>query len=319
MLLLVGAVSAGLAASGGAGSPYSFLYLLPVVLGALLLPRWPAWGLFGASVAAYLGLFWLAPGELHHHGPEAVRAHVLGMFAGFTVTALVVTATVTWVRGARIQAERRLSEARELEERTRRVSALATLAAGAAHELASPLNTILVVSKELEHQIPEQSEDLGLIGEEVRRCQEVLHQLSLQAGQGMGEVWVEQDLAELVEDALRGVENLAQGRALVPPRLVGQILRRLVGNARDAGATRIELRSELGEELRVSVVDDGHGMDAGELARACEPFYSGRAEGRGLGLYFSCSAAEQLGGRLELESTPGRGTTATLVLPRRSA
>ncbi|MCP4808482.1 MAG: HAMP domain-containing histidine kinase [Proteobacteria bacterium] len=315
LLADLGIVTALLAMSGGAGTPYSFIYIFPVVVGALLLPRWWAAGLLGAAVGSYLSLFWLAPAELHHHDMDEMQNHLAGMFGGFTVTALVVTVIVTGVRQARIEAEVRLEQARELEERTRRVSALATLAAGAAHELASPLNTILLVSRELTPDLPEHHDDLTLISDEVLRCQDLLGQLSLQAGQGMGEKWVELDLTELVASAVPDAVNQAKGRASLPPRLVAQVLRRLVGNAHDAGATRVEVRSTLGQTVRLTVEDDGRGMDADQLRRAGEPFYTTRPDGRGLGLYFCWSVAEQLGGRFELDSTVGKGTTATLILP----
>ncbi len=266
-------------------------------------------------MAAYLSLFWLAPAELHHHGPEAMQGHLFGMFVGFAVTAVVVTGAVTSLRRARLRAEARLAQARELEERSQRVTALATLAAGAAHELASPLSTILLVSRELRSELPEHRGDLDLVADEVGRCQEVLQQLSAQAGQGMGEAWVDLDVAELVAEAVPLAENRCEGRALLPSRLTAQILRRLVGNARDAGAGSIQVRSELGEETLLQVVDDGEGMTPEQLGRACEPFFTSRPSGRGLGLYFCSSVARELGGRLELSSTVGQGTTVSLVLP----
>ncbi len=315
LLADIGIVTALLVMSGGAGTPYSFVYTFPVVVGALLLPAQHAWGLLTAAVAAYLSLFWLAPAELHHHGPEAMRGHLLGMFVGFAITAVVVTGAVTSLRRAQHRAEAQLAEARRLEASSQRVSALATLAAGAAHELASPLSTILLVSRELRGELPAHREDLDLVAEEVGRCQDVLQQLSAQAGQGIGEVWVEEDLSELVRDAVPDADNQASGRALLPPRLTRQVLRRLVGNARDAGAGHIVVRCSTGEETCLEVQDDGAGMGPEQLERACEPFYTTRPAGRGLGLYFCSSVAAELGGRLEIRSSLGEGSTLRLILP----
>ena len=106
----------------------------------------------------------------------------------------------------------------------------------------------------------------------------------------------------------------------------------LVVNARDAmprGGTIAITASELvagpassfplpaGRYVRLSVRDQGHGMDATTLVRATEPFFTTKGVGRGTGLGLSMvhGLAEQLGGRLQLESTPGAGTTASLWIP----
>jgi CheY-like chemotaxis protein/anti-sigma regulatory factor (Ser/Thr protein kinase) len=106
----------------------------------------------------------------------------------------------------------------------------------------------------------------------------------------------------------------------------------LVVNARDAmprGGTIAITASEVaasptssvplpaGRYVRLSVRDQGHGMDAATLARSTEPFFTtkGVGKGTGLGLSMVHGLAEQLGGRLQLESTQGAGTTATLWIP----
>lgn len=106
----------------------------------------------------------------------------------------------------------------------------------------------------------------------------------------------------------------------------------LVVNARDAmprGGTIAITARELaaspsssfalpaGRYVRLSVRDQGHGMDATTLARATEPFFTtkGVGKGTGLGLSMVHGLAEQLGGRLQLESEPGIGTTASLWIP----
>jgi PAS domain S-box-containing protein len=103
----------------------------------------------------------------------------------------------------------------------------------------------------------------------------------------------------------------------------------LVINARDAmpegGSIAIRLDDgksppkalKPGRYLKLSVVDDGSGMDAATLKRAVEPFFSTKPLGKGTGLGLSMvhGLAVQLGGQLELTSAPGQGTTATLWLP----
>nr|WP_294507100.1 PAS domain-containing protein [uncultured Rhodopila sp.] len=72
-----------------------------------------------------------------------------------------------------------------------------------------------------------------------------------------------------------------------------------------------------GRYVRLSIEDTGTGMDAATLARATEPFFTTKAigAGSGLGLSMAKGFAEQSGGGMNIESTPGRGTTVTLWLP----
>ncbi len=99
---------------------------------------------------------------------------------------------------------------------------------------------------------------------------------------------------------------------------MGQALRRLVDNAWQAGATTVCMGAEcVDDEVRFAVRDDGHGMSAEVRSQVGEPFFTTRqAEGgRGLGLFFVRSLAHQLGGHLDIESTPGAGSSVSLVLP----
>jgi signal transduction histidine kinase/CheY-like chemotaxis protein len=123
-----------------------------------------------------------------------------------------------------------------------------------------------------------------------------------------------------------------------PPQLENAILN-LAINARDAmprgGRLRLSARNTRldtdmpeghadvasGEYVRIDVSDSGHGMAAETLARAMEPFFTTKPDGQGTGLGLSMvfGFARQSGGNLAIESIPGRGTTASLLIPRSSA
>ena len=115
------------------------------------------------------------------------------------------------------------------------------------------------------------------------------------------------------KDVQLDVDIQAEPELHAPPRVLGVILRNLLGNAvrfTDVGRIRIRVLAD-----RVEVDDTGIGMDAPTLARAFEPFYriNATATGSGLGL----SVAQRLGNRcgwpLELASKPGQGTRATIL------
>ena len=147
------------------------------------------------------------------------------------------------------------------------------------------------------------------------------------------------DAARLAQTALRAVGPVAQAAGLElklrdevgPLRLCGdeRRLRRLLGHLLDNAIKfshsggEIELAASRTESGGVSMAvrDQGRGMAADEIERALLPFHqldtrlSRRVGGTGLGLYFCRAVAEAHGGRLNLASRPGIGTTATLVLP----
>ncbi|AGC48857.1 sensor histidine kinase [Myxococcus stipitatus DSM 14675] len=331
-----------LALSGGTHNPFTTLYLVNVALGTVLLPaRW-MWSLLGFTLAAFGSLFVLqdvdiAPGLSRPDHAALMRLHLSGMWVAFAVAAGFIVYFVQRVTRALEEREQELAQARVQHARREKVASLATLAAGAAHELSTPLSTIAVVSKEVERALTTAGtseavrEDLRLIRQQVDRCRDVLVQMSADAGQTTGEAFHPMPLGRLVGDALAelsGVERvrvelpseLTQSQVQGPPRALARVVRGLVKNALQASAPArpVELRVVAGRgSVRLEVRDGGAGMPAEILARAGEPFFTTKApgEGMGLGLFLARTLAEQLGGALELRSTPGQGTVASLALP----
>ncbi|MBF3254627.1 ATP-binding protein, partial [Pseudomonas aeruginosa] len=99
--------------------------------------------------------------------------------------------------------------------------------------------------------------------------------------------------------------------------LVGTVLN-LVENAIQACGRELRLKVHLyarADSLRLSVSDNGPGMDPATLARLGEPFFTTKTTGTGLGLAVVKAVARAHQGQLQLRSRPGRGTCATLILP----
>ena len=326
--------------TGGPFNPFSFLYLVNIALAAVVLPpRW-TWTLVVGSLLCFGALFAGQHGAaLHGHG-EHLWLHVQGMWVAFAVAAGFIVYFIQRVTGALAVRDAELAEARQTTARHERLASLATLAAGAAHELSTPLSTIAVVAKELERQLgrigaeAQSVADARLIREQVERCRQVLVSLAADAGESAGEAIQRAGVDELLAAATDGlnapgaiavsIEESARERALyVPPRAVAQALRGVIQNARQASAhdEPISVSVRVADESwRIEVRDGGRGMTPDVLARAGEPFFTtkpsaGPEHGMGLGLFLTRTVLERVGGRLELASTPGRGTTATLVLP----
>jgi two-component system sensor histidine kinase RegB len=320
--------------AGGPMNPFSVLYLVHVALSAAILEARLAWALAVLSVALFGTLFFLpvrhdavmhAMGMHGHAG--AVGLHVQGMWVAFAIAAFFIVYFVT--RIARdLTAERAAAEkVRARAARSEKLASLATLAAGAAHELGTPLSTIAVVAKELEHGLAESTpfahaaSDARTIREEVERCRVILARMAQDAGETMGEAFDTGTLAQLAEAALEGVRGRERvrvsiardGRVRAPQRALAQALRALLKNALEASEGPVELELSLHERhVQVRVLDRGVGMDETVLKRVGEPFFSTKPTGRGMGLgvFLARALFERLEGELVFESRSGAGTEA---------
>jgi len=322
--------------SGGPANPFSFLYLIHIALAAIVLSPRASFALVTAALACSLGLFWLNVPLPHDHARhmQEYSWHMRGMWVAFGLAACFIVYFIQRVLRELRLIEQQLAESREKASRSEAVAALAMLAAGAAHELASPLSTIAVASGELLGHVPVTSDnaardDVLLIRSQVERCRQILEQLAVEAGQAQASSFGELTWQAVLDKALAGLDRerlqIAAPEA-EPPRLRGSLtaiaraIRNLVSNAIDASPTeavvRLSVESEAGG-LAFTVEDEGKGMSESVLARAREPFFTTKAPGKGmgLGLFLASSVAEQMGGRLELSSRSGGGTRAKLVLP----
>lgn len=336
--------------TGGAANPFSFLYLVQLALGAVVLRgRW-ALLLFVLSAACYGALFLTAQsGPAGHHGPSAhaggsMEAHLRGMWVAYVATAVLIVYFVGRVKQALAAREAEILEIRGLQARYEKVAAVGSLAAGAAHELGSPLGTIAIAAKELERELRADASteplalDAQLIRAEVERCRGIIRQLIGAAGETPGEQSMAEEVGAVVASAVAGL--YARERILVevpsglpllnvPPSAFAQALRGLLQNALDASppASNVEVSAHAaaGGAVVLEVRDRGTGMTAQVLARVTEPFFTTKepGQGMGLGLFLARRLVEKLGGALTFESAPGVGTTVRVTLPsaepRRSA
>ncbi|MGE0790584.1 MAG: ATP-binding protein [Sandaracinaceae bacterium] len=324
-----------LALTGGPSNPFGILYLVHVTLAAILCrPRW-TWMLVGLSIASYGALFlWNVPlpdamggHHAHHHREDAFSIHLQGMFIAFAMSACLVAWFVTRVTTA-------LAAERERSARHARLAALTTLAAGAAHELATPLATIKVASAELVRALGDHPEvahaldDALLIRSEVERSRDVLDRLAARSAEAPGEAPSSVALADVVGDAVALLDDewrarvevrVSEGLVSVPRRAFARALANLLDNAFDASGPddRVALEAAAsGDRIEVTVRDEGHGMSDEIAARVGEPFFTTKPNGRGMGLgvLLVRALADELGGTLEYSSTPGGGTVARLVV-----
>lgn len=325
--------------TGGPLNPFSFLYLVLIALSAISMSARFTWGLAALS-AACSALLFLGSWPLPISHAEQMRLHLPGMWVAFIVAAVFIVYFLMRVTHALHVRERELEAARNLALRRERLASLATLAAGAAHELGSPLSTIAIVAKDLLRQplndAAAMRTELELISASVARCRHVLSQLATDSGQSPGESlsplavgdWVREACAGLPQSAAPVIQSsvpadLATLTLLGPRRALGQALSALLKNAQDASSPsdppiRLTVDRQ-SERLCLRVQDHGSGMDAATLRHVGEPFFTTKPPGRGMGLgLFLCrEVIESMGGELQIQSAPGVGTSVSLRIPIR--
>ena len=226
-------IAALLYLTGGASNPITWVFLLPVIITAIMLPQAYAWYMVILTTSLYTMLIAfnipLPSVEPHIPDPSMMMAniesyqmlqhmhemndksyfslHMFGMWFGFVFSAgLVGFFVVELARTLRSQ-ERSLSKARENALRDERVVALGTLAASAAHDMGTPLGTIAIVSHELErdypsHRYPELFEKMRIIQDQITRCKEALSLMSASAGEMRAESGGVIGLIDYLEDVI---------------------------------------------------------------------------------------------------------------------
>lgn len=351
--------------AGGSTNPFVSLFLLPPTLAAAMLPARQAWAMAGMTLVAYTFLmFWKLPlpppqgdlaqfeallaratgsaGEHAAHG-SGFALHVLGMWLNFVISVGVVAFFLTRMANALKERERELAAAREEALRNEQILSLGTLAAGAAHQLGTPLGTMAVVIRELELQHgddAELQEDLLLLREQVDRCKQTISQILASTGQGRDEslrsLALDAYLQRLLDDwqVIRPHARISvtlQGEQ--PPPLVAaertleQALLNLLDNAADAHAANPEaLRFSAAwdsDSCRIEIFDRGPGIGGEAALRLGQAFFSSKgaahdqAGGIGIGLFLSNATIERYGGQVELfnRSDPQGGACTRVTLP----
>ncbi|WP_206524708.1 PAS domain-containing sensor histidine kinase [Devosia sp. 1566] len=272
---------------------------------------------------------------------DPIRNHA-GNIVGF--------AKVTRDNTERREAQRALDEAREAFFQSQKSEALGQLTGGVAHDFN---NLLMVIQSSLElaqKRLPDDPKLRRLIGNALQGAQRgaslTQRMLAFARKQELNPESV--DVPQLVRGILDLLErSLGPSLDLVtefaatlrPARADANQLElailNLVVNARDAmpggGIIRISAKSidvvgagkpmPPGRYVRITVEDNGEGMDAATLARATEPFFTtkGVGKGTGLGLSMVKGMVEQSGGRLVITSEKGTGTTAQIWLPEAAA
>ena len=337
--------------TGGLGNPFAFLLVAPVMVSATALPPRYTLVLGGVATlaATFLALFQM---PLPWRPGETFELPLLYQFAVWA--ALLCSLAFMAIYAFRVAEEARLlAQALSATElvlaREQHLSALDGLAAAAAHELGTPLATMVLTAKELEGEIDvgdPRHEDAALIRSQGERCREILRKLtSLSSDEH--DAFFKLPLSHLVDEiaaphrdfgiAIHAVEEgegeEPSGRRN-PAVLYG--LGNLVENAVDFAKSEVRVETFWNAEIvSLAVIDDGPGFSMDVIGRIGEPYVTTRSKlasraaeppsepaagGLGLGFFIAKTLLERTGARLTLENrrAPDSGAIVRVAWPRKA-
>ncbi|MEL6967264.1 MAG: ActS/PrrB/RegB family redox-sensitive histidine kinase [Pseudomonadota bacterium] len=318
-----------LSLTGGLQNPFAIFLIAPAIVSATSLRQNQILLLGGLSIVAIC--FLAAYHEPLPWDPQAPLRLPTLFIVGVNVAILCTLAFTTIYVFRVAQEARKLADALSATElvlqREQHIGALDGMAAAAAHELGTPLATIALVSKEMEHALPKDSpllEDATLLRSQAQRCREILQRFASLSSEGEAIV-EEQELHALVEEVVAPLRELrtpiiinVEGDPQNPAHFKRSAglhygLGNLIDNAVDFSRTKVVIDLAWDDEtVALSIRDDGPGFPPGLLSKLGEPFVTARSAkrrakrpGMGLGLFISKTLLARSGAEVRFENHLG--------------
>jgi two-component system sensor histidine kinase RegB len=260
--------------------------------------------------------------------------HVFGMWLGFVFSAGFVAVIIVGLAHSLRERDRKLAEAREQALQNERLVALGTLAAGAAHELGTPLGTMAILAAELEQEYTDPGHDdlhrkLGILRKQIDRCKEALSVMSASAGAGRAESghrmavrkYLDAVLAEWRQQYPHAsltaqINDQVPDAMIVAERTLTQALLNVLNNAADASPDEVTLEADWSDaELTLTIADRGPGLREDIHDQLGKQPVTTKPEGLGVGLYLAHATIKRLGGDLGVNNRKHGGTTVRITIP----
>lgn len=319
--------------SGGARNPFVSLFLVPIAIAALSLPKRFAWTITSVTILLYSVLMYFYV-PIHHHVSSDIHQfdlHVIGMWVNYILSAALICFLIVSVSRTLKQKDRVIQQQREKALRKEKLVAVGTLAANAAHEMGTPLSSLTLLASELELDLPE-NPDVQLLKKQLSRCREIVDSLGQDAQQILnGEKAGYQvgdymhhliDQFNLIRPDMQvdfQCDNQLQHKPLQVDKMLLQSLLTILNNAADesrkAEQQSIELQvSQQVGYLSIRIRDFGNGFDEVLLPKLGKVQVSSKASGLGLGLLLANASIERFNGKVTLENHPQQGAITTVLL-----
>lgn len=347
-------ITASLYFTGGANNPFSWFFILPLVIAATILPHGYTWFVLGLTSVCYtllIGYHVALPNPItvinERDIPKAVvdlqsdyfaDVRVVAMWFGFLLIAGLVVYFVIEMSNTLRERDKRLAEVRENTLRNERIVALGTLAAGAAHEMGTPLGTMAIVAHDLEQEYSgDEFKDLrtkmGILREQIGRCKKALSVMSATAGEMRAESGSIMPLNDYLQDVILqwrdqrpgvqlnfGIKSADETPKMIAEQTLTHALINILNNAADVSPQWIELRADWNQtEIIIEIMDKGPGINPEVFESAGKKPISTKRQGLGVGLFLAYSTIDRLGGSLKMFNRPDCGACTMITLPSLNA
>lgn len=319
--------------SGGATNPFVSLLLLPLVLAAIGLSRRLAWFMAALVIVSYsILMFWYVPlPQAHSSHASPFHMHILGMWFSFIFAVSLIGFFVVKMAMILRRREQEIAEAKTRAIQNEHIIALGTFAAGAAHELGTPLATMAVLAKDMKDECKgeTQQRNADILRDQIHRCKVILTQITAQAGIIRAESGRKQRVNEFLDELLdrwrqqrpeTSLKVLNQHQIedayLLSDATLFQAFSNLLNNAADASPRGIDVHAQWDEkELCVEICDSGSGIPDVDLIDFNQPVNTTKPLGQGLGLFLANSVIKRFGGSLSIYNRAVCGACAKVTLP----
>jgi len=324
--------------TGGATNPFAWVYLMPLMILTINLPRCYAWSMAAIAIAAYSSLMaWYVPLPLpgtHMQHDSGFSLHIFGMWFGFVLSAVLMVHFVSHMARNLRERDRQLAAAREKSLRDERLIALGTLAAGAAHELGTPLGTMAILTKELLNDYPseidpELHDQLEILHGQNQRCKDALSVISASSGITQAVAGGPQELVTFLTDLVMqwqshrpdvavelDIMDGARGKRILADETLRQAITSILDNAADASPDIVTFQARWDScELLLRILDRGEGLHPAISDTIGDAQVSTKEHGLGLGLFLAHGAIQRLGGEVQLFDRSGGGVCTEIRLP----
>lgn len=338
LLIDIAALTALLCLSGGTANPFASLYLIPIALSAVGLAWQYTAILTAVCLACYVYLIdrFTTLTFMHMNLANAFDLHVVGMHVTFAVSAILLAASLAVMATEMRRRDQAMAALREEMMRKEHLSAMGVLAAGAAHELSTPLLSMAILVSDLRSARTMDAEfydNLSLLEKQIALCKEKLTTLLQTAGCPRGPQKRAARLRTVLQDALESWSIIRPTiRCEVDWRAISDapwvtvdegfphVLTSLLDNAAQASESRgsdvVRLSVAVDtRDVRLYIDDDGPGLSAEVEQRVGKAIFTTKKDGFGLGLVLSHANLDRVNGDLTLMSRPEGGTRTTITLP----
>lgn len=335
LIVEVAALGWQLYLTGGTTNPFSLLFLLQIVTGAILLPFNWSWIIAVLSTALVVTLtFFYQPLHLPPDwAGEPMRLYLLGSIVSFALIAALLMFFVIRIDRIRQHSDAALAALRQQAIEEHHIVRMGLLASGAAHELGTPLATMAVlVGDWMKHPAvrsePELDSEMREMETELDRCKAILSRILMSAGEARGENPAIMQLSVFVrmiahEWAGRGAggfrlnDRIADDCAIVADPALQQVIGHVIENALEVSPRFVTLTAMVENHLLVlEVRDRGPGFTPEMLAGFGRPYSSTKGRpGGGLGLFLVVNVVRKLGGEVQVGNPEDGGARVRLSIP----